>query len=152
MLQKGVFAIDRASSELRTLDTNSVRSVFVCLMQLSVVWDLKDRELRIYSDAGRCCRPLYIVDSQKQQLMVRKRHIRQIRARAAGAAPVSLEEAFFKQGLIEYIDADEVMHAAIVRVCWLAGWLRYLRSDMIYLLLVPHYYAGGDHHVWAERG
>jgi len=120
-------------------------------MQLSVVWDLKDRELRIYSDAGRCCRPLYIVDSQKQQLMVRKRHIRQIRARAAGAAPVSLEEAFFKQGLIEYIDADEVMHPAIMRECWLAG-CRYLRSDMIHLLLVSHCYAGGDHHVWAERG
>lgn len=79
----------------------------MCRVQLSVVWDLKDRELRVYCDAGRCCRPLYIVDVPAQRLAIRRQHIQAIQ-RADAEHPISLTEDFFRKGLIEYIDADEV--------------------------------------------
>ena len=41
--------------------------------QVSMVRDIRDREIRIYTDAGRICRPLLIVDNQK--LLLKKRHI-----------------------------------------------------------------------------
>ena len=41
--------------------------------EVSVVRDIRERELRLYTDAGRVCRPLFIVDNN--QLTVRKKHI-----------------------------------------------------------------------------
>ena len=38
-----------------------------------MVRDIRDREIRIYTDAGRICRPLLIVENQK--LLLKKRHI-----------------------------------------------------------------------------
>lgn len=38
-----------------------------------MVRDIRDREIRIYTDAGRVCRPLLIVE--KQKLALKKRHI-----------------------------------------------------------------------------
>ena len=38
-----------------------------------MVRDIRDREIRIYTDAGRICRPLLIVENQK--LLMKRRHI-----------------------------------------------------------------------------
>lgn len=38
-----------------------------------MVRDIRDREIRIYTDAGRICRPLLIVENQK--LVLKKNHI-----------------------------------------------------------------------------
>ena len=38
-----------------------------------MIRDIRDREIRIYTDAGRICRPLLIVENQK--LLLKKRHI-----------------------------------------------------------------------------
>ena len=38
--------------------------------QVGVVHDIRLQELRLFSDAGRCCRPLFIVDNQ--QLLIKK--------------------------------------------------------------------------------
>lgn len=38
-----------------------------------MVRDIRDREIRIYTDAGRICRPLLIVENQK--LLLKKRHV-----------------------------------------------------------------------------
>ena len=40
------------------------------LSQVGVVHDIRLQELRLYGDAGRCCRPLFIVEDQ--QLLVKK--------------------------------------------------------------------------------
>lgn len=37
---------------------------------MGVVHDIRLQELRLYSDAGRCCRPLFIVEDQ--QLIIKK--------------------------------------------------------------------------------
>ena len=33
--------------------------------EVSVVWDLRNQEVSLYSDAGRCCRPLFVVEENR---------------------------------------------------------------------------------------
>ncbi|QRW24628.1 DNA-directed RNA polymerase III subunit C6 [Rhizoctonia solani] len=42
--------------------------------EVSIVRDIREKELRIYTDAGRICRPLFIVDEQ-QKLTLKKKHV-----------------------------------------------------------------------------
>ena len=49
----------------------------MCCEQVSMVRDIRDREIRIYTDAGRICRPLLIVENQK--LLLKKSHIDQLK-------------------------------------------------------------------------
>ena len=44
-----------------------------------MIRDIRDREIRIYTDAGRICRPLLIVDENK--LLLKKHHIDQLKER-----------------------------------------------------------------------
>lgn len=41
--------------------------------------DIRLQELRLYTDYGRCCRPLFIV--QDQQLTIKKSHIEKLQQR-----------------------------------------------------------------------
>ena len=47
--------------------------------QVSMIRDIRDREIRIYTDAGRICRPLLIVENQK--LLLKQSHIKQLKQR-----------------------------------------------------------------------
>lgn len=42
--------------------------------EVGVVHDIRLQELRLYTDFGRCCRPLFIVE--RQALRIKKSHIR----------------------------------------------------------------------------
>jgi len=69
--------------------------------EVSVVRDIQAKELRIYCDPGRCCRPIFIVEDQK--LKIRKSHIRKLNDQ---------EDEFswshcLANGLVEYIDTEE---------------------------------------------
>ncbi len=83
-------------------------------VEVSVVWDMRDKELRLQSDAGRCCRPLFVV--QNQRLKITKQHIRTLQEKALQASSSSSAgneqharwSELINQGLIEYIDCDEV--------------------------------------------
>lgn len=48
-------------------------------MQVSMIRDIREKEIRIYTDAGRICRPLLIVENQK--LLLKKRHIDMLKER-----------------------------------------------------------------------
>ncbi|KAF3511623.1 hypothetical protein F2Q69_00009297 [Brassica cretica] len=71
--------------------------------EVSVVRDIRLKELRIYTDYGRCSRPLFIVDNQR--LLIKKKDIYALQQR------VSAEEDGWHQllanGYIEYIDTEE---------------------------------------------
>ena len=43
---------------------------------VSIVRDIKDREVRIFTDAGRCLRPIFIVEDNK--LLIKQRHIKKL--------------------------------------------------------------------------
>jgi DNA-directed RNA polymerase II subunit RPB2 len=83
-------------------------------VEVSVVWDMRDKELRLQCDAGRCCRPLFVVHNQR--LKITKTHIRTLQEKAlhasSGGAGGDTNHArwseLINQGLIEYIDCDEV--------------------------------------------
>lgn len=50
------------------------RQMDIIVSEVSMVRDIRDREIRIYTDPGRVCRPLLIVE-QDGKLALKKRHI-----------------------------------------------------------------------------
>lgn len=77
----------------RQLDVNS---------EVSVVRDIRLKELRLYTDFGRCSRPLFIVD--KQRLLVKKKDIDELqRKEVTGVGWNQMVE----RGYIEYVDTME---------------------------------------------
>ncbi len=56
------------------------RQVDVIVSEVSMVRDYRDQEIRIYTDAGRICRPLVIVE--KGSLMLKRNHIELLKVKA----------------------------------------------------------------------
>ncbi|OJT15938.1 DNA-directed RNA polymerase II subunit RPB2 [Trametes pubescens] len=78
--------------------------------EVSVVRDIRERELRLYTDAGRVCRPLFIVENQ--QLLLQKKHIENLaRGKEEPEKDVPKFEYkwdnLIKDGVIELLDAEE---------------------------------------------
>lgn len=55
------------------------RQMDIIVSEVSMIRDIRDREIRIYTDAGRICRPLLIVENG--QLLLKKRHIDMLKER-----------------------------------------------------------------------
>jgi len=69
---------------------------------VSVVNDISEQEVRIYTDAGRVLRPLFVVDYAVQKLKIKKDHIRKLADKDNyGFANLLMD------GLVEYIDTEE---------------------------------------------
>mmetsp|Transcript_40541 Transcript_40541/g.53359 ORF Transcript_40541/g.53359 Transcript_40541/m.53359 type:complete len:1186 (+) Transcript_40541:199-3756(+) len=83
----------------------TLRSLRRCVdidSEVAVVRDIRERELRLYTDAGRICRPLFIVENQ--QLLIKKSHILKLQqSKATGYGYKNL----LLEGLVEYIDTEE---------------------------------------------
>jgi DNA-directed RNA polymerase II subunit RPB2 len=47
--------------------------------EVSVVRDVREKELRLYTDAGRIARPLYVVDDDLK-LCIQKEHVQAVQA------------------------------------------------------------------------
>ncbi|CAN8067772.1 unnamed protein product [Agarophyton chilense] len=90
--------------------------------EVSIVMDHQRRELRIYTDAGRICRPLFVVEQDKQkqdergwrkpQLKIRRRHVLALAsAEDEGSQYFDQDIRAFHSllvlGLIEYVDCEE---------------------------------------------
>lgn len=91
--------------------------------EVSIVLDHKNKELRIYTDAGRICRPLFLVELDEHaqeggwrqpRLKIRKKHIRALMRSSQGN--VDEDELAERQvnfrtlvvlGLVEYVDCEE---------------------------------------------
>ena len=93
--------------------------------EVAIVRDIKGREVRIYTDLGRICRPLFVV-GEDQKLVIKKRHIarmhdsrtasyeREIGIGADGMDGRQEQEVdeygwsdLYRDGLIELIDTEE---------------------------------------------
>lgn len=78
--------------------------------EVSIVRDIRERELRLYTDAGRVCRPLFIVDEETQSLRLKREHIDRLDAILDGAEDVASGSAWdelLSEGILEYVDAEE---------------------------------------------
>lgn len=81
--------------------------------EVSIVRDISQKEVRIYTDAGRICRPLFVV--QDQQLAIKRHHILQLQGLSMGhGGDEGAEPAkrltwtdLLMEGLVEYIDTEE---------------------------------------------
>ncbi|KAJ3360468.1 DNA-dependent RNA polymerase II, partial [Kappamyces sp. JEL0680] len=68
--------------------------------EVSVVHDVRDKELRVYTDAGRICRPLFVV-TPDQRLVLRKEHVHSLAEKEASWSDM------LSSGVAEYIDTEE---------------------------------------------
>ncbi|KAJ3066659.1 DNA-dependent RNA polymerase II [Podochytrium sp. JEL0797] len=70
--------------------------------EVSIVRDVAENELRLYTDAGRICRPLFIVDEERQKLKITKNDV------AALGEPDNQPFSYlFQIGVIELLDTEE---------------------------------------------
>lgn len=84
------------------------RQMDIIVSEVSMVRDIRDREIRIYTDAGRICRPLLIVENQK--LLLKKKDIDQLKDREYNS--FSWHD-LVANGVVEYIDTLEEETAMI---------------------------------------
>ncbi|KAI1728980.1 RNA polymerase rpb2, domain 6 domain-containing protein [Ditylenchus destructor] len=80
------------------------RQMDIIVSEVSMVRDIRDREIRIYTDPGRVCRPLLIVD-QNRKLSLKRHHIDSLKERDSGAN-FSWSD-LVAGGVVELIDAME---------------------------------------------
>jgi|Transcript_83791 DNA-directed RNA polymerase II subunit RPB2 len=69
--------------------------------EVSIQMDLKTLEIKIATDAGRSTRPVYIVDEEKQEVLINGSHIDRLVNNKASWKDL------MQEGLIEYLDAEE---------------------------------------------
>ncbi|KAJ7786518.1 DNA-dependent RNA polymerase II second largest subunit [Mycena metata] len=73
--------------------------------EVSVVRDVREKELRLYTDAGRVCRPLFIVENQ--QLVLQKKHVKWLSHGYNDDGDEYKWEQLIKGGIVELLDAEE---------------------------------------------
>jgi DNA-directed RNA polymerase II subunit RPB2 len=78
------------------------RQMDIIVSEVSMVRDIREREIRIYTDAGRICRPLLIVENQK--LLLKTHHIQMLKEREYNNASW---QDLVARGVVEYIDTLE---------------------------------------------
>jgi len=69
--------------------------------EVSIQQDLKNLEIKISTDCGRCTRPVYIVDYPTQTVLINAEHVEKIKSGEWVWGDL------MKNGLIEYLDAEE---------------------------------------------
>jgi DNA-directed RNA polymerase II subunit RPB2 len=73
--------------------------------EVSIVRDIRERELRLYTDPGRVCRPLFIVEDH--QLALQKKHVRWLIQGNTDDGEDFKWQHLTKSGVIELLDAEE---------------------------------------------
>lgn len=73
--------------------------------EYSILRDIDKREIKIYTDSGRCLRAMFIVENN--ELTLRKKHVEKILKQEWNF------EQFFRHGLIELLDVEEEESAMI---------------------------------------
>lgn len=84
----------------------ALRRVIDIDAEVSIVRDIAEAEVRIYTDAGRICRPLFIVN-EHQELAIKKHHIMQLQGVFSPDQKKLTWADLLMQGLVEYIDTEE---------------------------------------------
>lgn len=89
--------------------------------EVSLIRDIRDREFKIFTDAGRVCRPLFVVETDSAnerygQLALTKEHVRKLeddKDLPPDLTPEERREKYYgweglvKSGVVEYVDAEE---------------------------------------------
>ncbi|PVU92434.1 hypothetical protein BB559_003718 [Furculomyces boomerangus] len=79
--------------------------------ELSIVRDVREKELRLFTDAGRVSRPLFVVNNLRLNLT--KDIVRAIEARDVNDPEAVRWHDLMVEGIVEYLDAEEEETAMI---------------------------------------
>jgi len=71
--------------------------------EVSIVWDIRNQEVRILTDAGRCCRPLFVVEDNHVRL--KRKHIEDLRAK--DITNFDWDTGLTEHGFVEMLDCAE---------------------------------------------
>lgn len=94
--------------------------------EVSLIRDIRDREFKIFTDAGRVCRPLFVIDNDvgsknKGSLVLNKSHVARLEDDQTMANDRERQERGFfgfqgliDEGVVEYVDAEEEETVMIV--------------------------------------
>lgn len=80
--------------------------------EVSIVWDIREMELRMYTDSGRICRPLFIVENGR--LVLTKDQVRKLSNREITSYGWN---QLLADGIAEYLDTDEEETVLICMNC-----------------------------------
>uniref|UniRef100_A0A0K2TLU0 DNA-directed RNA polymerase subunit beta n=2 Tax=Lepeophtheirus salmonis TaxID=72036 RepID=A0A0K2TLU0_LEPSM len=94
--------IHRDPEQLMTTLRKLRRQMDIINAEVSMIRDIRDREIRIYTDAGRICRPLLIVEDCR--LLMNKQHIEMLKEREYNNYQW---QDLVASGVVEYIDTME---------------------------------------------
>ncbi|KAI5961800.1 RPB2 [Candida margitis] len=83
--------------------------------EVSIIRDIREKEFKIFTDAGRVYRPLFIVDDKpdsetKGDLKLRKEHVNQLMESSYDGLddePSYTWSSLVREGIVEYVDAEE---------------------------------------------
>ncbi len=96
--------------------------------EVSIVRDIKSREVRIFTDYGRICRPLFIVLEGSQKLAIKMHHVERLDDDNSDYGWSSL----LHDGLVEFIDTEEE------ETCMVAMEPKYLTESEKYAFTYTH--------------
>jgi len=116
-----------------TDNLRDIRRRGVVSYEVTIIRDVREREIKIFTDAGRVCRPLFVVDNSPRAitpggLVLQREHIQKLNADrdkiiGPGSADISEEEmqkrvfgwhTLLDIGVVEYLDAEEEETAMII--------------------------------------
>ncbi|GAM29100.1 hypothetical protein SAMD00019534_122760 [Acytostelium subglobosum LB1] len=75
-------------------------------VEISIVRDIPEKELRLYTDSGRCGRPLFVVNDKDNRLTIKKSHIEKLEDSLKNNGGYNWAQ-LITEGLVEYIDTEE---------------------------------------------
>ncbi|CAL1186496.1 unnamed protein product [Candida parapsilosis] len=83
--------------------------------EVSIIRDIREKELKIFTDAGRVYRPLFIVDDNpdsetKGDLKLKKEHVNRLLESSYDGdedEPSYTWSSLVREGIVEYVDAEE---------------------------------------------
>ncbi|KAK5166784.1 DNA-dependent RNA polymerase II [Oleoguttula sp. CCFEE 6159] len=120
--------VHRDPQQLVNVVTNLRRNSTISF-EISLIRDIRDREFKIFTDAGRVMRPLFVVDNDprsanKGNLVLNKTHIEKLaedkETETTGMSEEERDRLLFgwkgliRSGVIEYLDAEEEETAMII--------------------------------------
>lgn len=100
--------------------------------EVTIIRDVREREIKVFTDAGRVCRPLFVIDddptsANRGSLVLKQEYVRKLHADTQKLAGMQgqisederLEQTFgwhglVKHGVVEYLDAEEEETAMII--------------------------------------
>lgn len=124
----GVWVGVHRNPSLLVQEVQKLRRTLLISYEVSLVRDIRDREFKIFTDAGRVMRPLFVIDNDPKSenngnLALNKMHINKLRDDSLIDPQLPISErleakygwqGLIKDGTIEFLDAEEEETAMII--------------------------------------